>query len=98
MRIKENEKKGQFFDLANELKYAMEHEGDTNCNWCTWNDPQKVNKRARGDGNRRTSGDHSNYSIVEVDQKSLGYLRRPAVTCSSERPSANAGVKNSQGV
>ncbi len=26
---------------------AMEHEvdGDTDCSWCTWNNPQKIGKR-----------------------------------------------------
>ena len=45
------------------------------------------------------SGDHPNYSIVEIDQntkKSPGDLRRLAVTYSRGKPSANAGVKNSQ--
>ena len=27
----------------------MEHEGDgdTNCNWCTWNNPQKIGKETK---------------------------------------------------
>ena len=39
--------------------------------------------KAGGLGNKRTSGDHSNYSIVEIRQnteKSPGDLRRLAVT------------------
>ena len=43
------------------------------------------------------SGDHPNYSIVEIGQnteKSPGDLRRFAVTHSSGKPSVNAGVKN----
>ena len=50
--------------------------------------------------NKRTSGDHPNYSIVKIDlntKKSPGDLRRLTVNQdSSEKPSANAGVKNSQ--
>ena len=81
MKIKENKKRDQYLGLTRELKKAMEHEGggDTNFNWCTWNDPQRL----RGVGNRRMSGDHLNYSIVEVGQnteKSPGVLRRLAVS------------------
>ena len=41
-----NEKSDKNLDLARELKKAMEHEGDgdTNCNWCTWNDLQRLGK------------------------------------------------------
>ena len=48
----------------------MEHEsdGDTKCNWCTWNDPQRPGKEAGRVGNRRTSRDHPNYNIVKIDQ------------------------------
>ena len=37
---KETEKKNKYLDLAIELK-TMKHEndGDTNCYWCTWNNP-----------------------------------------------------------
>ena len=41
-------KRDKYLELARELKKkkkkAMEHEGDrgTNCNWCTWNDPQRL--------------------------------------------------------
>ena len=36
-----------------ELKKAMKGEvvGDTRCNWCTWNNPQKIGKRTGGVGN-----------------------------------------------
>ena len=36
-----------FLDLARELKNAVEHvdDGDTNCNWCTWNGLQRLGKR-----------------------------------------------------
>ena len=38
----------------------MEHEsdGDTNCNWCTWNNPQWIGKGNRRLGNKRKIGDH----------------------------------------
>ena len=43
----------------------MKHEddGDTNCNWRTWNDPQNLNEKSWRSWNRRT-----NYSITEVGQ------------------------------
>ena len=35
----------------------MEHEsdGDTNCNWCTWNNPQRIDIRTRRLRNQKTS-------------------------------------------
>ena len=67
-KIKENKIRDKYLDLARELKKTMEHESksDNNCNWCTWNDHQRLGKRAGGVGNRRTSGDNPNYNIVEV--------------------------------
>ena len=54
-----------------------------------------------GHEKKSTSGDHSNHCIIEIGQnteKSTGDLRRLEETCclskSSEKPSANAGVKN----
>ena len=59
----------------------MEHEsdGDTSCNWCTRYSYQKISSGIGGLGNKRASGDHSNYHIVEIGQnteKSPGDLRR----------------------
>ena len=56
---------------------GMEHEGDgnTNCNWRTRFSQQRLDTRTGGLGNKRMSGDHPNYYIVEIDQntkKSLG--------------------------
>ena len=61
----------------------MEHEGDgdTSWNWCTWNNPQRIDKRTGRLGTERTSGDHPNDSIIKIDQnteKSLGDLRNLA--------------------
>ena len=68
VKLKENEKRDKYLDLARELKKTVKHEGDTNCNWCTWNDLQGLSKRAGRVRNRRMSGDYPNYSIVEVGQ------------------------------
>ena len=56
----------------------MEHgsNGDTNCNLCTWNNPQMIGKETGRSGNKRTRGDHPDYSIIKIGQKSPGDLRR----------------------
>ena len=63
----------------------MEHEsdGDTNCHWCTRYSQQRIGIGTGGFRNKRTSGDHPNYIIVEIGpntEKSPGDLRRFAVT------------------
>ena len=63
----------------------MEHEGDddTNCNWCVRYRYQRISKGSRRLGNKRTSGDHQDYSISKISQnteKSPGDVRRFAVT------------------
>ena len=63
------------------MKY--EGDGDTNCIWHVWNDPQRLDKRAGGIVNRGTNRDHPNCSIVEIDQnseKNIGNFKRLAVT------------------
>ena len=72
----------------------MEPEGDsdTNCNWCTQYSHQKIGTETRGLRHKRRSGDHPNYSIVEIGQT----LRRVLETCchsdSREKPSTNADL------
>ena len=63
----------------------MEHEGDgdTNFNWYTLKNLQKLGKETGRIRNQRMSGDHSDYSVIKIDQntqKSPGDLRRLAVT------------------
>ena len=62
----------------------MEHEtdGNTICNWCTWNRPQSLAKCIRIVWNGRMNQDHPKYSIVKIGQttvKSPGDLWRLAV-------------------
>ena len=62
----------------------MEHEsdGDTNCNRCAQYNDQRISKGTGGLGNKRTSGDNPNYSIIKIGQntkKGPGDLRRLAV-------------------
>ena len=85
IKLKESEKRDKYLDHARELKKNVDHTGDnyTNCNWCVWNSNLRISKGTRGLGGWRTSGDHTNDSIVENGQntkKSLGNLRRPAIT------------------
>ena len=58
----------------------MEHEsnGDTNCNWCTWNNPQRIGKGTEKLGNKRTRRDHQDYSIKigQNTEKNAGDLKR----------------------
>ena len=44
VKMKETEKTIKYLDLVSEQKEKMESnvDGDTNCNWCTWNDPQNI--------------------------------------------------------
>ena len=75
-------------------------DSDTNYNWRTLYSYQRIGTESKGHENKRTSRDHLNYSIVEIGQspkKSPGDLRRHVVTLTpEEKPSGNAGVKNSQ--
>ncbi len=63
----------------------MEHESDiyTTYNWCSWYSHRRMIKWTGGLGNKRTSGDHPNYSIIEINQdieESPRDLKRLAVT------------------
>ena len=48
----------------------MEHEGDddTICNWCTWNNPQRIGKGTGKLENKNTNGDHPDNSIDKISQ------------------------------
>ena len=58
---------------------------------------QRIDTETEGFGNKRTSGDHSNYSIVEIGQNTK---KSPRETwCQSDlygKISGNTGLKNSQ--
>ena len=36
VKLKENEMRDNYLDLARELKVEDESDGFTNCNWCSW--------------------------------------------------------------
>ena len=65
VKIKESKKGDKYLDLTRELK-TIKHkgDGDTNGNWYTWNNPQRLGKETGRIRNQRMSGDHPDYSIV----------------------------------
>ena len=73
-------------------------EGDTNCNWCTWNDPQKFNQGTEELEIRGQAETIQTPALLRsaLAKKSPEDLRSLTVTHSSERPSPNIGVKNLQ--
>ena len=59
-----------------------ESDSDANCNWYAWYSHQRIGKGTGRLGNKRASGNHPNYSIVEKcpdTKKNPGYLRKLAV-------------------
>ena len=60
-----------------------ENDCDTNCNWWTRNNPQRIGKGIGKLGNKRKRGDDLNNNIVEIGcnaDRSPRDLRRLAVT------------------
>ena len=61
-------------------------DGDANCNWYTWNDPQRIVKETGRLGNKIVG--NPNYSIIMIGlntEKSPGDLRRLVVTQTPEK-------------
>ena len=76
VKLKENEKRDKYQDLARELK-------DTNYNLYSWYSHQRIDTETRRFGNKRMSEDHPNYSIIKIGQNTVenpGDLRRFAVS------------------
>ena len=88
--MKESEKKDKYLDLARESKKTVEHEGDdyTNNNWCSWYSHQKIDRGTGGLRNKRMSGDHPNYCIIEIGQESWRLEETCCHSKSNEKPSA----------
>ena len=85
VKVKESKKRDKYQDIARELEKYMKQksDGDTNCNWRVRYSHQRISTMTGGLGNKRTSGDHPNYSIVKIGQdteKSSELLRRHAIT------------------
>ena len=84
--MKEKQKKNKYIDLARELKKLW--------NMIVTVIPIVISALCTGTegfGNKRTRGDHRNYSIVETGQNTAKNPR-------DLKGLANADVKNSQGV
>ena len=66
--LKECEKTDMHPDLARDLKKVVEHESEdnTNFNRCSCYSHQRISTRTGWDGNKRSSGDHPNYCIIEI--------------------------------
>ena len=45
-----------------------EGDGDTNCIWCTRNNLQRISNGTGRLGNKRTSRDYLDYSIIKIGQ------------------------------
>ena len=69
-----------------------ENEDDTNCNWFACNSHQRIGTGTGGLGNKRTSGDHPNYSIIEIGQNTERLEETCCLGNSSEKLSANVGL------
>ena len=67
VKLKESERKDKYQGLAKELKkkQTMEHDSDTNCKWCSWYSHLRICIK---NGSKRMSGDHPNYSTIEIGQ------------------------------
>ena len=65
VKLKESEKRYEYLDFTRQLK-TMEHESDgyTNYNGCTWYSHQIIGIETSGLGNKRTIGNHRNYSLL----------------------------------
>ena len=68
VKLTGSKKRDMYLDLARELKITVEHESDVviNCNWCALYIHQRIGLGTGQLGNKRTSGDHLNYSIIKI--------------------------------
>ena len=66
-----------------------ENYGDTNCNWCGRYSRQRIGTGNCGLGNKKTSGDHPNYIIVDIGH----ILRRVRRLEETETPMRNYQLK-----
>ena len=93
VKLEKSKKRDKYLDLARGLKKTLEHEsdGDTNYNWCTWNNSKRIDKETRRLGNKMSSGDHPDYSIIKIGkntEKSPEGLRSLTILQSSVKNSS----------
>ena len=100
VKLKESEKKDKYQELTKELKKKL-IELKKLYNMKVTVIPIVIGALGTGPGgfeNERTSGDHPNYSIIEIGQnteKSPGDLKRLAVTHSAVRKAVGKNLKRS---
>ena len=70
-----------------------ESDGDNNCTWRSRYSHQRIGKGIGRHRNKRTSGDHLIYSMVEIGQNTK---KTPEDFDSRGKTSVNAGLKNFQ--
>ena len=100
VKIKENKIRDKYLNLAREQKKKHESDSDTSCNWCAWNDPQRLVKGAGRVGDRGTSRDRPNYIIFKISQntkKSPGIIKNKSATRSPPTKKKKFGVKYGNG-
>ena len=68
VKIKESEKMNKSFNLAREMKKAVEDEsnGDTNSMWCPWSGPRRPEKETGETEDQRKNRDHPDINIVQI--------------------------------
>ena len=82
-KIERKQKEGYIPRHCKRIEKTVEHESNdyTNCNWCSCYSHQRIDTRTGGLRNKRTSGNHPNYTIIKISQnteKSPGDLRLTA--------------------
>ena len=102
--MKKKIKERQILWPCSGIEKSVEQESDdlTNCNCYSWYSHQRINKGSGGLGKKKMSGGYPKYYIIEIlyywdTERSPGDSLSLEDTC-CERPSADADVKNSQGV
>ena len=91
---RKRKEKQVYLGLARELTAEHESNDDTNCNWCTWNDLQRVGTGTGKVGNQRMDRDHLN--LLRWTRILRRVLETGGDLQSFRPPSTKADVKNSQ--
>ena len=55
-------------EMSTIKKMELAGDSDTYCNWCFWNNPQRLCKGTGRLRNQRMRGEHSDYSLIMIGQ------------------------------